>query len=422
MGSELLEQVRVLDPVSGTDRVADIWIAEGKIREISPKIVDIPQETTVRDSRGLILAPGLVELYARSGEPGREERETLDSLRSAALAGGVTRIALLPDTIPPIDNPSVLERLRKKQPPNTALFYFWGAATQNLEGQQMTELAELSAAHCIGFTDGRPISNFGVLRQILEYLAPLGKPLALVATDRALRGEGVMREGVLSIRSGLPGDPAISEAAAIAALLEIIAVTHANVHLMRVSTARGVELIAEAKSRGLPITASVTWLHLLLSTEEMGSYDPNLRLDPPLGNPNDRAALIQGVREGTLDAIAIDHAPFTYAEKTVAFADAPCGAIGLELALPLLWHRFVETGEWSALTLWNRLSTAPLRCLQQPPLGCAVGESAELVLFDPHQTWNVNPQTLQSLSHNTYWLGKEIKGRAIQVWHPKNQK
>ena len=186
---------------------------------------------------------------------------------------------------------------------------------------------------------------------------------------------------------------------------------------MRVSTRRGVELIASAKACGLPVTASTTWMHLLLDTEAVKNYDPNLRLEPPLGNQTDREALIEAVKHGVLEAIAVDHTPYTYEEKTVAFAEAPPGVIGLELVLPLLWQRFVASGEWSALTLWQALSDGPQRCLQQEPIRCAVGQKAELVLFDPQQTWTVEPKTLKSCCANTPWLGKQITGRVVRTWN-----
>lgn len=422
MNSELLQQVRVLDPVSGTDQLSDVLIAEGVIKAVEPKIAEIPADTTVRNCRGLILAPGLVDLYSHSGEPGFEERETWSSLMEAAAAGGFTRLAILPDTVPPLDNPSGIARLRQQvlgqKPPSPPDLYCWGALTQGVEGQQMTELAELAEAGVIGFADGRPISNLALLRRLLEYLQPLGKPVALWACDRQLAGNGVMREGVQSIRFGLPGSPAIAESAALTAILELVAAIGTPVHLMRISTRRSVELIEDAKAKGLPVTASTTWMHLLLNTEDLGSYDPNLRLAPPLGNPYDQAALIRGVKEGIIDAIVIDHTPYTYEEKTVAFAEAPAGAIGLELALPLLWHTLVETGDWSALELWQRFSTNPAICLGQTPSAIAKEQPAELVLFNPQATWKVEKNTLKSQSTNTPWLGQELTGRVVQTWCP----
>lgn len=434
MNSELLQQVRVLDPVSGIDQLADVLITDGLIKAVEPKISDHPADTLVRDCQGLILGPGLVDLYSHSGEPGFEERETWSSLLAAAATGGFTRLAILPDTVPTLDNSSGIAALNQKRqelhnaktiafsphhpispPPH---LYCWGALTLGVKGEQMTELAELAAAGVVGFADGRPLSNLALVRRLLEYLQPLGKPIALWACDSKLMGNGVIREGVNSIHFGLPGNPAIAESAALAALLEVIAAVGTPVHLMRISTSRSVELIQQAKAWGLPVTASTTWMHLLFNTNDLANYDPNLRLEPPLGNPNDQAALIQGVRDGILDAIAIDHTPYTYEEKTVAFSEAPPGAIGLELALPLLWQFLVETGKLSALELWHRLSISPAICLQQHSNAIAPQQPAELVLFNPQETWNASSTTLKSQSTNTPWLGQQIQGRVVQIWCP----
>jgi dihydroorotase len=431
MNSELLQQVRVLDPVSGTDQLADVLIVDGLIKAVEASISEIPGDTLVRNCQGLILGPGLVDLYSHSGEPGFEERETWLSLMESAAAGGFTRLAILPDTVPALDNPSGLAALNQKiqalqkartkgnsPPASLPHLYCWGALTLGVEGQQMTELAELAAAGVVGFADGRPIANLGLLRRALEYLQPLGKPVALVPCDLKLAGNGVMREGVQSLRFGLPGNPAIAESTALAAILEVVAAIGTPVHLMRISTHRSVELLEDAKARGLPVTASTTWMHLLLNTEDLGRYDPNLRLEPPLGNPVDQAALLRGVREGIIDAIAIDHTPYTYEEKTVAFAEAPPGAIGLELALPLLWHTLVETGDWSALELWQRFSIKPAICLQQNPSAIAPNQPAELVLFNPQQKWKIEKHSLKSHSSNTPWLGQQLTGRVVQTWCP----
>jgi dihydroorotase len=427
MNSELLQQVRVLDPISGTDQLADVLLADGFIKAVETNISDWSADTSVRDCRGLILGPGLVDLYSHSGEPGFEERETWSSLLEAGATGGFTRLTILPDTEPPLDNPSGLARLRQQDDRGKADFtpklslpqiYCWGALTLGVEGQQMTELVELSSAGVVGFADGRPLSNLALVRRLLEYLQPLGKPVALWPCNGQLTGNGVIREGVQSIRFGLPGNPAIAESVALAALLEVVAAIGTPVHLMRVSTSRSVQLIEEAKAKGLPVTASTTWMHLLLNTEDLGSYDPNLRLEPPLGNPVDQAALLRGVREGILDAIAIDHTPYTYEEKTVAFAEAPPGVIGLELALPLLWHTLVETGDWSALELWQRLSTNPAVCLQLAPAAIAANQPAELVLFNPQETWKADKHRLKSRAANTPWLGKQLTGRVLQTWCP----
>ncbi|RMH79021.1 MAG: dihydroorotase [Cyanobacteria bacterium J007] len=423
--SQLIQQVRILDPVTERDQIADIWIVDGVIRAVDGQLSEAVGSDTDRiDGRGSILGPGLVDLYSHSGEPGFEERETLASLQQAAWAGGFTRVAVLPDTVPVLDNPAGLSFVRRrveegKVEGNQPQLGFWGALTLGGKGEQMSELAELAAAGIVGFADDRPVEHLGLLRRILEYIGPLGKPVALWPCRRDLAGNGVAREGSASVRLGLPGHPAIAETSALSALLELVEAIATPVHIMRVSTARSVELIAHAKGRGVPVTASTSWMHLLLDTEALASYDPSLRLDPPLGNPGDRRALIQGIDDGTIDAIAIDHRGYTYEEKTVAFSEAPAGAIGLELALPLLWQEFVATEKLSPLTLWKALSLAPARCLQQEFRAIAPGEPAELTLFDPQTTWTADGRSLRSLSHNTPWLGQTITGRVARSWLKK---
>ena len=418
----LLQQVRVLDPASKTDSVADVLICGNEIEAIETRIVNVSPQTKVFNCRGLLIGSGLVDLFSHSGEPGHEERETFSSLAAAAAAGGFTRVNVLPDTLPTIDNLAVISLLQQSQHNSfssicspTKMSY-WGALTAGLEGQQMTELADLAPA-VIGFADGESIEDLGLLKRLLEYLKPLNKPIALVSVNLQLKGNGVIREGVESFRYGMPGDPFVSESVALAAVLELVSAIETPVHLMKISTRRGVEIIADAKERGLPITASTTWMHLLWDTEAVSSYDPNLHLEPPLGNQIDREVLIEGVKQGVIDAIAVDHTPYLYEEKTVSFAKSPPGVIGLELVLPLLWQRFVASGEWSAIELWQALSAGPLKCLRQEPIRFSPRQKAELVLFDPQATWIVNQQTLKSRSTNTPWLEKQLTGRVIKIWN-----
>ncbi|MDY7024004.1 MAG: dihydroorotase, partial [Cyanobacteriota bacterium] len=329
MSDVLLQNVRILDPESRTDTVADILIQDGIINAIQTNLSS-PSNTEIQDAEGLIIGPGLVDLYSHTGEPGFEERETISSLLEAATVGGFTRITILPDSIPPVDTPATVNLIhRLAQTSTSCRVHLWGALTEGVAGKQMSQLAELATTEIVGFADGQPIQDLTLLRRLLEYLNPIRKPIALYGCDRTLASNGVMREGTESILNGLPGIPVYAETTSISTILEIVAATQTPVHLMRVSTARSVELIRDAKARNLPITASTTWLHLLLNTQAISGqttnipvqitpYDPNLHLDPPLGNPEDQAALIQGVKDGIIDAIAIDHTPYTYEEKTVA--------------------------------------------------------------------------------------------------------
>ena len=412
---QLLRQVRMLDPAAQSDRIADVLIINQKIASIDSNLTDFPPNTQIIDGQKLVLGTGLVDLYSHSGEPGNETRETLQTLAASAAAGGFTQIAVLPDTMPRIDNSQILNALQQKTQylgnDKFPQMHFWSAISSGREQKQMTELAELSP-HTIGFSDRFSLADLPFLKQALEYLQPLQKPIAINVSSNELTGQGVIREGVNSVRYGLVGNPDYSESSAIAAILEIVASIQTPVHLMRVSTARGVELIAEAKQRGVPITASTTWMHLLFSTADLASYDPNLRLEPPLGNPHDLQILQEGVQAGIIDAIAIDHQGYTYEEKTVAFSEAPTGAIGLQLALPILWQKFVATQKWSALQLWQALSTNPQLCLQQTPNSLALN-TREFILFEPEKIWTVNHQNIYSLSINTPWWGQQIRGKTI---------
>lgn len=424
---ELIQQTCVIDAVSRTNQVCDVLIKEGRVAEIAPTLPDTSGDVDVIDGRGKLLVPGLVDLYSHSGEPGYESRETLESLLLSARAGGFSRLGLLPTTDPPVDSAAMVEKLRNRRAMlahsqrSEALphLFPWGCLTREAKGQQMADLGDLAEADVVGFADGEPIQQPLLVQRLLQYLNPMGKPVALWGCDRTLQDAGVAREGSFSFLYGLPGDPASSETAALATLIESVAVTGTPVHLMRLSTARGVALVRQAKTQGLPITASTTWMHLLFSTRDLSGYDPNLRLDPPLGNPDDQTALVEGVKTGVIDAIAIDHTPHTYEDKTVGFPSAPPGAIGLELAWAILWDRFVVQGDWSPLVLIQALSTTPAILWGQPPPAVQVGQPAEMALFDPQIQWRVHADSLISRSANTPWLGKIIPGRFTKSWVPR---
>jgi dihydroorotase len=418
MAIELLRKVRLIDAVASSDRIVDVLLRQGRIAAIEPTIA-LPEEAQIHEAEGMVLGTGLVDLYSHSGEPGHEDRETLDAFLAAAIAGGFTQINLLPSTKPAIDSAMTLtwfqEQLSRRQfaQPLPLQVNCWGALTQETAGQHLVEWAELTAA--IGLTDGKPLTNLPMVRRILEYLQPLGKPIMLWAHHPGLAGHGVAREGVEALQLGLPGISVIAEAVPLASLLELVREIGTPVHFMRISTARSVQLLEAAKADGLPITASTTWLHLLFTTADLVNYDPNLRLSPPLGNVSDRTALIQAVKSGVIDAIAVDHQAYTYEEKTVAFGEAPAGAIGLELAFPLLWQAWVESGHLTAVELWRSLSSQPLACLGQPIAPLQVGDSS-LTLFNPNETWRCDRIQLKSSGDNTSYFGKLIQGRVVKTW------
>ncbi len=406
---EFLQQVRVIDPVAGIDRPMDVLLQADRIAAIGPSLTP-PAAAHITDAQHLIFAPGLIDLYSRCGEPGHEERETLATIGEAAIAGGFVQVNLLPNTQPAIDNPATVGWLQQNAP-STIVLKPWAAITLGTKGQQLAELAELSQAGIVGFTDGKAITDWVLLQRLLEYAQPIGQPIMLWANDPMLVGIGIAREGVEALRFGLPSNPAYAETAPLAAILELVAAIGTPIHLMRISTARSVELIRQAKRLGVAVTASTTWLHLLYSTTDLADYDPNLRLEPPLGNASDRLALIEAVKTGVIDAIAVDHAAYTYEEKTVAFGEAPPGALGLELVLPMLWQGLVASGQLSAIALWRALTDHPARCIQQT-LSPMQPETTGYVLFDPAMRWTVT--ALKSRSANTHLFNQTIQGRVIQ--------
>ena len=414
MTQELFKQARLIDPTQGRDEVGDLLVEDGVIVATASSL-ETPEGAKVHDCQGLIIGPGLVDLYSQCGEPGHEDRETLASLAAAATAGGFSRVALLPTTSPAIDNAAQLSQQLRYQPPsNQTQLYHWAALTQGAQGKAMAELQDLKDAGALGFCDGHPLTDIALVRRLLEYLHPFNSPIALWARDNALAGSGIAREGSIALQLGLPGDPETSETTALGTLIEAVRTSGTPVHAMRISTARGVELVRAAKAAQIPITASVTWLHLLFNSQDLQSYDPNLKLTPPLGNPEDQQALIEAVKTGVIDAIAIDHSPYTYEEKTVPFGVAPSGATGLELALPILWQKFIIQGDWSALQLWKCLSSHPARCLQQIPPSLEKGQR-EWLLFDPQQPWHAEPSILKSQASNSAFLGSQVTGKVRRL-------
>jgi dihydroorotase len=381
------QQVRVIDAIVGLES----WDYISPNAEIEPQFTSSP----------LVLGNALVDMYSTSGAPGFEHRETIASLQAGAIAGGFAKVGILPHTDPPIDNLASAEFWAKQGAP----FLPWGAVTRRLKGEQMADLGEL-APLVVGFTDGKAIANLALVRRAMEYIKPLGKPLMLMPQNPDLARGGVAYESKLSVQCGLGGMPITAETSALAALIELVRLTQTPTHFMRLSTARSVQLIAQAKADGLPVTASVAWSHLCLSEQYLPSYNTNLKFVPPLPSEADRLALIQGVKTGVIDAIAIDHTPYTYEEKMVGFELAPPGAIGLELALAVLWHELVETHQLTALELWQALSSKPARCL-------GIAPPQQKIWFAPYTPWTAN--CLASLSRNSFYCGQTLKGKVVSV-------
>ncbi|MCA6503285.1 MAG: dihydroorotase [Pseudanabaena sp.] len=404
----LFKQVRILSADSSSniaEPFADVFVDSDRQIHLNFDQSQIPQETNIDQRSGVVLGTGLIDLYSTSSEPGHESKETISELVQAAKNGGFATIGILPNTQPAIDDIAALEFWRNVQQKHGNILQPWGAITKGLEGKQLTDIAEL-AESVIGFTDSKPISNLLLVRRAMEYIKPLGKHIALFPQNPDLTGTGVIREGKWSLQYGMTGYPAAAETTALAALIELVRLTKAPAHFMRLSTAQSVELIYQAKNDGLPVTASATWLHLCHCDRDLATYDPNLRLSPPLGSEGDRLALIAGIKSGVIDSIAIDHTPCAYEEKVVPFEVAPVGAIGLEFALPVLWQNLVISGLLTATELWQALSVNPAKILGLAPPKLST-------LFEPCLEWLAKDSAISSQSRNSNYMGRSIIGKVL---------
>lgn len=404
----LFKQVQILDSHSSStssETFVDVFVDRDRQIHLDFEQSQIPEQIKIYERSGVVLGTGLIDLYSTSGEPGHESRETIAELVQSAKNGGFANVGILPNTQPAIDDIAALEFWRNVHHKYGEILQPWGAITKGLEGKQLTDMAEL-AESVIGFTDGKPIANLALVRRAMEYIKPLGKAIALFPQNSELANGGVIREGKWSLQYGMTGYPAAAETSALAALIELVRLTKATTHFMRISTAQSVELINQAKNDGLPVTASTTWLHLCHCDRDLDIYDPNLRLNPPLGNEVDRLALISGIRSGVIDGIAIDHTPYAYEEKVVPFEVAPTGAIGLEFALPVLWQNLVVSGLLTAIELWNALSINPAKCL-------GIARPKLSTLFDSSLEWLANDQAIASQARNSNYIGRSIIGKVL---------
>ncbi len=403
---------RVLDPASERDAVLDVLIEDGRIAAVGDDLAPVGAERI--DASGCWVAPGFVDLHAHLREPGQEYKEDIASGGRAAAAGGFSAVACMANTNPVNDDPSVtdyiLDRARQEAPVRV---YPVAAATQRLEGRVMTEMAALAAAGAVAFSDdGHTIMDAGVMRRVFEYSRMVSAPVIVHAEDRTLVGEGVLNEGPVSTRLGLPGNPGVAEAACVARDLMLAELTGAHLHVAHVSTAAAVELIRAARARGVQVTAEVTPHHLTLTDEACLGYDTNTKMAPPLRSAADVRACREGLCDGTLDAVATDHAPHAVHEKEVDFVEAPNGILGLETAVPVVLE-LVRSGELSPLEWVQRMSTNPARILKRPGGRLAPGAPGDVVVIDPERRWTYDPAKGFSKSRNSPWAGRELVGRAV---------
>ncbi|AIV58402.1 dihydroorotase [Burkholderia pseudomallei] len=401
----------LIDPVAGTQRQADVFVAAGKVAAIGAAPADFNAAKTI-DATGLIVAPGFVDLSARLREPGYEHKATLESEMAAAVAGGVTSLVCPPDTDPVLDEPGLVEMLKfRARNRNQAHVYPLGALTVGLKGQVITEMVELTEAGCIGFTQANvPVTDTQVLLRALQYASTYGYTVWLRPLDAFLAKGGVAASGPVASRLGLSGVPVAAETIALHTLFELMRVTGARVHVARLSSAAGVALVRAAKAEGLPVTCDVGANHLHLIDVDIGYFDAQFRLDPPLRAERDREAIRAALADGTIDAICSDHTPVDDDEKLLPFAEATPGATGLELLLSLTvkWAR--EAGVPLARAL-AAITSAPANVLKLPAGRIGEGAPADLCVFDPNAHWRVEPRALKSQGHNTPFLGYELPAR-----------
>ena len=406
-----IKRGHLIDPKNGIDAVMDVFIAAGKVVAIGSAPSNF-QANRVIDAEGLVICPGLVDLSARLREPGYEYKATLESEMDAAVAGGITSLACPPDTDPPLDEPGLVEMLKHRaRSLNQARVYPIGALTQGLKGKHLTEMAELRDAGCVAFGQSdAPLTDTLVMMQSMQYAATFGFGVWLRPQDMSLSNNGVAHDGEVATRLGLPPIPVCAETIALSNIILLARETGAKVHLCRLSSAEGVSMVRAARKQGLSITCDVAINHMHLSEMDIGFFDSNCHLVPPLRGLSDRDALRAGLMDGTIDAVCSDHTPVDEDAKLLPFGEAEVGATGLELLLPL-------TLKW-ALEMKLPLSTAIAKITVEPAkiLGIDAGHlspatAADLCIFDPNQYWKVEPAALKSQGKNTPFLGMELQGR-----------
>ena len=402
---------RVVDPGSGLDRVAALYVAAGRIASVGEAPAGWSPNRTL-DAKGLVVAPGFIDLSARLREPGFEYKATLASEMQAAVAGGVTSLACPPDTDPPLDEPGLVQMLKHRaRSLNQAHVYPVGALTVGLKGDVLTEMGELREAGCVAFSQGEaPIHDTQVLLRAMQYAATFGHRVWLRPQDPHLARGGVAHDGEVATRLGLAAIPPSAETVALATILALVRETGVRVHLCRLSTGEGVAMVRAAKAERLPVTCDVAAHHLHLCDMDIGWFDAQCNLVPPLRGSRDRAALRAGLADGTIDAVCSDHTPVDDDAKQLPFGEAEPGATGLELllSLTLKWAAADRVPLPAALA---RITAVPAAILGVDAGRLAVGQPADICVFDPEAHWLVAPSALRSQGKNTPFLGVELPGR-----------
>ncbi|MFO1038739.1 MAG: dihydroorotase [Geminicoccaceae bacterium] len=410
----LVANARLLDPSTGLDGRGGVLVIGERIVEVGPGVTAAmaPAGAEIIDARGLCLAPGLVDMRVRLGEPGAEHKERIDSGAMAAAAGGVTSLALLPDTEPPIDHPAMVEFVaRRARQVKLVKVHPYGAVTKGLNGQELAEIGLLKAAGAVAFTDGgRAVANARVMRRALAYASAFDALIVQHPEEPTLAENGSMNEGAMASRLGLAGVPACAEAMLIQRDMTLVELTGARYHVAHVSTGAAVAAVRAAKAKGLRVTCDTAPHYLALNELEVEGYRTFAKVSPPLRSEEDRQAVVEGLRDGTIDAIASDHSPQDQDSKRVPFAQAAFGVIGVETMLPICLT-LVHEGRLGLLDLLGRMTVAPARILGLEAGRLARGAPADMVLFDPEAPWKITEEGLHSLAKNTAFEGRLVQGR-----------
>lgn len=407
---------RIIDPSSGIDKELDILIQDGQVRKIGKNISS--KAVRIIDATSKVVTPGFIDLHTHLREPGREDQETILTGTKAASSGGFTSVLCMPNTHPAIDDESVVRYILKKQEEaGFARVYPVGAITKGLRGEELTEVGYLVSAGVVGISDdGNSVMNSELMRRALEYASMFGIPVISHCEDVQLTADGVMNEGYYSTLFGMRGAPAVAEEAMVARDIILTEYTGSHLHITHVSTKGGVELIRRAKKGGVKVTSDTAPHYFSLNDSMLKNYDPNLKINPPLRSLEDVNAVKEGLQDGTIDAIATDHAPHSQAEKELEFDLAPSGIVGLETALGLVLKELVEPGILSLVDAIGKLTSSPAQIVNLPGGRLKVGSPGDITIFDPGTTWVCEPSKFKSKSRNSPFKGWTLKGKVEYVF------
>jgi dihydroorotase len=408
----ILKGGRVVDPSQDLNDMSDVLLVDGRVVSLGPSL-DAPEGAQLIDCEGLVVTPGLIDVHVHLREPGGEHKETIATGAASASAGGFTSICAMPNTDPPIEDPAgVGFVVAEGKKAGKARVYPVGCISVGRKGERLALIGEMVEAGAVAITDdGSPIMDSGLMRLALEYAQAFGIPVADHPEDLTLSAKGHVNEGVISSRLGLPGKPNASEDIHVVRDLMLAELTGGHIHLQHCSTWLGVEMIRQAKARGVRVTAEASPHHLVLTEKAVEGYRTEAKMNPPLRTQQDVDAVREGLADGTLDTIATDHAPHHYDEKEAPFSDAPNGIVGLETALGIVLTHVVKEGVIDLPTMVDRMSCQPARAFNLPGGTLVEGAPADVTVFDLDMAWTVDPAKFLSKSRNTPFAGWDLTGR-----------